>query len=153
MATVVLICRSNPRLGPPGDRTDWGMKFRSVGGIVEAALLFFLTIGGLFLGWFSPTQAGAIGAGGALLIGLARKQLTWRKFIEAGKDALRTSCMVIFIITGAVVFGHFMAISTIPFVLADWVKQLPLPPMAIMGVIILIFFMGGFFMDSMALMW
>ncbi|MEJ2095963.1 MAG: TRAP transporter large permease subunit, partial [Deltaproteobacteria bacterium] len=107
--------------------------------------------GGLFLGWFSPTQAGAIGAGGALLIGLFRRQLTWRSFIESGMDGLRTTCMVLFIITGATVFGHFMAITTIPFILADWVGNLPIPTMAIMGVIIFIYFIGGFFMDSMAL--
>ena len=149
--TVVLICMRNPRLGPPGERTDWGMKLRATGGIIEAFILFLLTIGGLFLGWFSPTQAGAIGAGGALLIGLVRKQLSWKKFFEAAKDGLRTACMVLFIITGAVIFGHFMAVSTIPFALADWIGGLPLPPMAVMGVIIFIFFMGGFFMDSMAL--
>ena len=59
--------------------------------------------------------------------------------------------MVIFIITGAVIFGHFMAVSRIPFILADWVEGLPLPTMAILGVIVFIFFIGGFFMDSMAL--
>jgi tripartite ATP-independent transporter DctM subunit len=126
-------------------------KIKATGGIVEAVLLFLLVIGGLFLGWFSPTQAGAIGAGGALLIGLIRRQLTWKTFFEAGKDGLRTGCMVLFIITGAVVFGHFLAISTIPFLLADWVGNLPIHPMAIMAIIIFIFFVGGFFMDSMAL--
>ena len=59
--------------------------------------------------------------------------------------------MVLFILFGAVVFGHFMAISDIPFLLADWVGSLPLDRMAIMGVIIFIYFLGGFFMDSMAL--
>ena len=110
-----------------------------------------MTIGGLFLGWFSPTQAGAIGAGGALLIGLGRGQLTWANFFDACKEGLRTSCMVLFIITGATVFGHFMAVSTIPFVLAEWIGNLPIPTMGIMGVIIFIYFLGGFFMDSMAL--
>jgi len=150
-ATVVLLCLRNPDLGPPGAPTNWREKLRATTGIIEAVILFLLAIGGLFLGWFSPTQAGAIGAGGALLIGLGRRQLSWKKFFEAGKDGLRTACMVLFIITGAVIFGHFMAISTIPFVLADWIGQLPLPPMAVMGVIIFIYFIGGFFMDSMAL--
>jgi TRAP-type C4-dicarboxylate transport system permease large subunit len=59
--------------------------------------------------------------------------------------------MVIFIITGAVIFGHFMAVSRIPFMLADWLGGLPIPPMAVMGVIIFIYFIGGFFMDSMGL--
>jgi tripartite ATP-independent transporter DctM subunit len=120
-------------------------------GIIEALILFLLAIGGLFLGWFGPTQAGAIGAGGALLIGLARRQLSWRSFFDAGKEGLRTSCMVIFIITGAVIFGHFMAVSRIPFVLADWLGGLPIHPMAVMAVIIFIYFIGGFFMDAMGL--
>jgi TRAP-type C4-dicarboxylate transport system permease large subunit len=59
--------------------------------------------------------------------------------------------MVLFIITGATVFGHFLAISNIPFVLAEWVGGLPIPPIAVMAVIIFIYFIGGFFMDSMAL--
>ena len=118
---------------------------------MEAVLLFFLAIGGLFLGWFSPTQAGAIGAGGALFIGLVRRKLTWKTFLEAGLEGLGTGCMVLFIITGAVIFGHFMAMSSIPFLLADWVGNISIPPLAIIGVIVFIYFIGGFFMDSMAL--
>ncbi len=151
VATVALLCFRNPELGPPGPQTTWKEKIRATGGIVEAAILFFLAIGGLFLGWFSPTQAGAIGAGGALIIGLARRKLSWKTFFEAGKEGLQTGCMVLFIITGAVVFGHFMAISSIPFLLADWVGSLPVDRMVIMAIIIFIYFIGGFFMDSMAL--
>lgn len=151
VATVAILCLRNPHLGPPAAPTTWKEKIKAAGGIVEAVILFLLTIGGLFLGWFSPTQAGAIGAGGALLIGLVRRKISWQGFVESGRDGLRTACMVLFIITGAVVFGHFMAISSIPFLLADWVGNLPMHPMAIMGVIIFIYFIGGFFMDSMAL--
>ena len=150
-ATVVILCRRNPSIGPAGVATSWKEKIKSTTGIIETLVLFLLAIGGLFLGWFSPTQAGAIGAGGALIIGLARRQLTWQSFFEAGKEGLRTSCMVLFIITGATVFGHFMAVSRIPFVLADWLGSLPINPMAVMVVIIFIYFIGGFFMDSMAL--
>ena len=151
VATVAWLCWRNPRLGPAGPPTSWTQKARAVTGILPATILFLMTIGGLFFGWFSPTQAGAIGAGGALVIGLARGQLRWQTFIEAGKDGLRTSCMVIFIITGAVIFGHFMAVSRIPFMLAEWLGGLPIPPMAVMGVIVLIYFVGGFFMDAMGL--
>jgi C4-dicarboxylate transporter DctM subunit len=151
VATVVILCKRNPNLGPPGAPTSLREKIKSVSGIAEAVLLFLLTIGGLFLGWFSPTQAGAIGAGGALIIGLVRRQLSWEAFMEAAREGLRTSCMVLIIITGATVFGHFMAISTIPFALADWIKNLAISPIALMGVIIFLYFIGGFFMDSMAL--
>jgi len=151
VATVAILCFRKPELGPPGDPTSFKHKLRSILGIIEAAILFALTIGGMFLGWFSPTQAGAIGAGGAVIIGLLRGQLSWKNFIESGKDGLLTSCMVMFIITGATVFGHFMAISNIPFILADWTAGLPLSTMSIMGIIIFMYFIGGFFMDSMAL--
>jgi C4-dicarboxylate transporter DctM subunit len=150
-ATVALLCWRNPAIGPPGVPVSFKEKLRSTAGIIEALILFLLAIGGLFLGWFSPTQAGAIGAGGALFIGLARRQVTWRTFVDAGKEGVRTACMVLFIMAGATIFGHFMAVSRIPFVLAEWLGGLPIPPMAVMIVIVFIYFIGGFFMDSMAL--
>ena len=149
--TVILLCWRNPELGPPGPKTTFKEKIKSLSGIIEAIILFGLTIGGLFLGWFSPTQAGAIGAAGALAIGIVRRKLTFKKLFDSTKDGLRTACMVMFIITGATVFGHFLAISNIPYALAEWVGNLPIPPMAVMGVMICIYFLGGFFMDSMAL--
>jgi tripartite ATP-independent transporter DctM subunit len=149
--TVAILCWRNPSIGPPGARSSWKERIRAITGIIEPVILFLLAIGGLFAGWFSPTQAGAIGAGGALIIGLARRQLGWRGFVEAGKAALRTACMVLFIIMGATVFTHFMAVSRLPFILADWLGGLPIHHMAVMGVIILIYFVGGFFMDSIGL--
>ena len=149
--TVGILCWRNPDIGPPGTPASWNERLKALTGIIEALMLFILAIGGLFGGLFSPTQAGAIGAGGALLIGLARRQLKWETFIEACSEALQTSCMVIFIITGAVIFGHFMAVSRIPFMLADWLGGLPIHPMAVMSVIVFIYFIGGFFMDAMGL--
>lgn len=149
--TVAILCWRNPSIGPAGPSTSWNKKLKATTGIIEALILFLLAIGGLFLGWFSPTQAGAIGAGGALIIGLIRRQLNWESFSLACKEGLRTSCMVIFIITGAVIFGRFMAVSRIPFQLAEWLGSLPISPIAIISIIIFIYFIGGFFMDSMAL--
>jgi len=149
--TVFILCKRNPAIGPKGPKFSWKERLRALAGILESLLLFLLTIGGLFAGWFSPTQAGAIGAAGALVIGLARRQLTWKAFVSSAKDGLRTSCMVLFIIMGATVFAHFMAVTRIPFLLADWLGGLAIPPMAVMGVIIVIYFIGGFFMDAMGL--
>ena len=151
MITVAILCWRNPAIAPAGARTPWKGKLRSLTGVIETLILFLFVIGGLFLGWFSPTQAGAIGSGGVLLIGLVRRQISRRGFFEAVKDALQTSCMVVFCITGATVFGHFMAVSRITFDLADWVAALPYSPTTIMAVIIFFYFLGGTFMDSMGL--
>ncbi len=149
--TIVLLCKHNPKLAPAGVATSWKDKLAGLAGVIETLILFSLVIVGLFLGWFSPTQAGAVGAAGALLIGVASRQLTWQGLLGAVKDALRITCMVMVIVTGATIFGHFMAVTKIPFILADWVVGLPLPTTAIMGVIVLIYLIGGCFMDALAL--
>jgi len=149
--TVGIICWRNPDRAPSGESTSLKEKAKALVGIFEALILFCIVIGGLFFGWFTPTQAGGIGAAGALIIGLLRRQLNWKVFTETTKDGLRTSCMVLCVIAGATIFGHFMAVSTIPFILADWVGTLPIPPNAVMIVILFFYLIGGCFMDSMAL--
>jgi tripartite ATP-independent transporter DctM subunit len=149
--TVSLVCWRNPSLAPAGTPTSWKDKIEGLTGVIETLVLFALVIIGLFLGWFSPTQAGGAGTAGALLIGLVRGQLSWQGFLSAVKDSLRITCMVMVIVAGAIVFGHFMAVAKIPLILADWVVSLPLPSMAIMGVIIIIYIIGGCFMDSLAM--
>jgi len=151
IAVVSLLCLHNPNLAPAGAPTSWRKKLAGLTGILEMLVLFGLVIGGLFLGWFSPTQAGAAGAAGALLIGLARRQLNWQGFLFAIKDTLRITCMVMVIVTGAIIFGHFIAVAKIPLVLSEWVGGLPLPPAAIMGLIVLMYLAGGCFMDALAL--
>jgi tripartite ATP-independent transporter DctM subunit len=150
--TIYLMCRVKPELGPAGEHISLKEKLKGFLSAFEAIGIFGLVIGGLFLGWFSPVQAGGIGAALALLVGLIRRSVTWKDFIHLSKDGLRTSVMILSVIAGATVFSHFMAITTIPFVLADWVQSLPLHPTAIVAVIIFIFFIGGFFIDVMALL-
>ena len=151
IAAVAIVCWRNPSLAPAGEATSWKEKLDGIAGVGEMLVLFLLVICGLFLGWFSPTQAGGAGAAGALLIGLVRRQLTWESFLNAVKDTLRITCMIMVIVAGAMVFGHFMAVSKIPLVLADWVSALPWPPAAVMAVIVFLYLIGGCFMDSLAM--
>jgi C4-dicarboxylate transporter DctM subunit len=151
IGVVVFLCWRNPKLAPAGEPTTWKEKLLSLTGIIEMLVLFVLVIGGLFLGLFSPTQAGAAGAAGAIIIGLARRNLSWRGFLSAIKDSLQITCMVMVIVAGAIVFGHFIAIAKIPLVLANWVGGLDVPPMVVMVFIIFLYLIGGCFMDALAL--
>ena len=152
MIAVSILCRYNPALAPPGPRTTWKEKAVALTGVIETLVLFLFVVGGLLVGWFSPTQAGGTGAAGALVIGFIRREIHWKNFIEACEGGLRMSCMIFLLIAGGTIFGHFMAVTTIPFMLVDWVMGMHLPPAAIVALIALIFLVGGMFMDSMALL-
>lgn len=149
--TVFMICRKNPRMGPPGDAVPWKEKFASLAGVGEMLVLFALVMGGLFLGWFTATEAGAGGAAGALLIPLLRRQLTWGGFVASLRETTRITAMVFLIVTGATVFGHFMAVTRVPFDLSDWVAALPVSRYVVMVLVTLVYLVGGCFMDSLAL--
>ena len=148
---VVFMCKRNPALAPAGHATTFKQKMIGLSGITEMLLLFMLVMGGLFAGWFSPVQAGAVGAAGALLIGVARRQLTWKALKEAFIETVKVTCEIMIIVTGAVVLGHFIAISTIPNMLSGWIAGLGIPDVAVMALIILMYLIGGLFMDSLAM--
>ncbi|MBN1846979.1 MAG: TRAP transporter large permease [Deltaproteobacteria bacterium] len=149
--TVMILCARNPKLGPSGGSTSLKEKLKAISAVGEVIIIFAFVLGGLFTGWFSPTQAGGAGAAGVLILGLLRRKLTWKGFVNAGKDTLLITCMVMFIVAGAAIFGHFIAVTKIPFLLSDWVSQLNWPPMFIMGVIVLVHLIGGCFMDGFGL--
>jgi tripartite ATP-independent transporter DctM subunit len=123
---------------------------KSLTGVIDSLVLFLVAIGGLFAGWFTPTQAGAVGCVGALIIGLINRELTWQKFLDSTKDGLRISCMIMLLIAGATVFSHFITRTTMPMVLVDWVSSLSVPPIAIMIMILIFYFILGTFLDAMA---
>jgi len=93
-----------------------------------------------------------VGAVGAILIGLVRRELTWKSFIENTKEALRTSCMILSVMAFATIFGKFITLSKITFVLSDWILGLNIPPFFILAIIFLIYIFGGMFVDSLPFM-
>ncbi len=150
---IIIITRIDPSLGPGGQKTKLKQKVLAVmNGIGDTALLFFLIMGGLVIGFFTPSEAGAIGALGVLLIGLTRRTLGWENILLALSDTVRLSSMIFLIIAGATVFGHFLAATQLPLFLASWVAGLPFPRIYIMIAMILVYIIGGCVMDGMALL-
>ena len=149
LATVFVLCLRNPALGPRAEVTTLKEKMVSLLGVIEVLVLFVLVIGGMYAGWFSPTEAGAAGAFGALLIGVARRKLSLKGLIQAAGETLRTTGMVFLLITGAVLFGRFLTVTRLPFTIAEWASALPIPALGVLVVVLLIFLIGGALMDAL----
>ena len=147
MVTVLLIVTLKPGLGPAGPRSSWMVRFKSLAGCIDMVLLFVLVIGGLFAGIFTPTEGGAVGAAGALILSVIRRRITWHGFIDSLKDTAIVTSMIFIILAGAFVFGRFMAYSGITQSLIDWMSAGYLPPYAVIWLIFLVYAIGGMFMD------
>lgn len=152
MLSVYFLCRIYPEWGPVGPKTTFKEKIYSLPGAFEMVILFLLVMLGLYFGFFTPTQAGAAGSFLALVISLVQRRLSWKGFVASIADTLRISCMVMVLVTGAVIFGRFLAITRIPFDIANWVSTLPIPSFLIMAIIFVIFIIGGAVMDALALL-
>ena len=150
-AAVWVYCLFKPDQGPAGEKFTWAQKIRSLSETGETMVVFILVMGGLFLGIFTPTEAGAVGAFTVFLVAFVRRSITWAGFVKSLHETLRTSCMVLLLVAGAVVFGHFLAVTRIPFEVARWVAGLDLPGYAIVALIVSVYLIGGCFIDALAL--
>ncbi len=151
MAAIRIVCRLRPGLAPPAAAATWRERFRSLSGAIEILLLFALVMGGMFAGWFTPTEAAAIGAAGSVALALASRKCSFRMLATAMDETLRTSCMVLAIVAGATVFGHFLQVTNVPAELASWMAGLPLPPWGIMLAVIFFYLVASMFLDALAL--
>ncbi len=149
--TIYINCKRKPHLGPAAEHFTWKEKFLSLVGVTETLVLFFVVIGGMFSGFFTPTEAAAIGAAGALVIALVKGQLNFKKIARSLQETVRTSCMVMIIVTGAIIFGHFLAVTRIPYELASFLAGLSLPGWTVMGLIIFFYLLAGCFVDALGL--
>ena len=149
LLTIMALCYRNPKLGPAGSKSTLKEKFAALPGGIETLILFLLVIGGLYKGWFTPTEAGAAGSFGALIIALARRSISWKGFKRSVLETVSISAMVMMLVAGAVVFGRFLTITRFPFMVADWAAALAVPPVVILLVITVIYILGGMFTDAL----
>jgi tripartite ATP-independent transporter DctM subunit len=151
MGAVWVQTRANPDLAPATARPERGHRLASLKRIWAVALLFVVVIGGIYWGWFSPTEAAAVGAFGAIVLTAVTRQLTWRVLIEAADETARTTGMIFLILVGAALFNYFIETSGLPRLLIGWVEAAELTPLAVLLLIMLFYLLLGCFMDSLSM--
>jgi C4-dicarboxylate transporter, DctM subunit len=151
IAAIYIMCSINPRLGPAGPKTKFIEKILILKNTWAVAALFLIVLGGLYFGWFSPTEGAGIGAFGAFIFAILRGKLSWKTFHESLLDTAKTTGMVFIIVIGANMLGYFIAVTQMPNALASTISTLPVHPIIIMMLIILIYLFLGCVMDTMAM--
>ena len=142
----------NPAIAPRSERSTWGARMRSLPEVFWILLVFLVVVGGIMQGYFTPTEAGAVGTFAVLLLAIVKRDMTFKKYVKSTKEALRTAIMILMLIAGSTVLGHFITVTNIPQNTADWVVGLPVNRYLIMILICLIYELGGSFIDDLTFM-
>ena len=149
---IIAWAKMNPAIAPKSEKFPWRARLESLPAVFWPVLIFLIVVGGLLKGFFTPSEAGSVGTSAVLVLALMKRSLPWKMFIKSVDEALRTACMVIFLIAGSAILGHFIAVTNIPTIAADWIAALPLPRTLIMIIISLFYLLGGSFIDDLAFM-
>src|SRR5690606_27804265 len=118
----------NPKLGPKGPKSTWMERFAALPSVLGVVIVFLLTVGGLMYGIFTPSEAGSVGTIAVLILTLVKKDMDMKRFARAVMDTLRIGCMVMMLLAGATVLGHFFAVTRTPFLVATWLESLNVSP-------------------------
>jgi tripartite ATP-independent transporter DctM subunit len=153
MVLIYVMVKWNPKLAPPTQiKFTWKERFVSLKDSWGIGVLGFTVIGGILTGVFTPTEAGALGAAGAFLLGLLSRRLTFNNFVEAVMDSTKTTAMIFLIVATAMVFANFMAISRIPSLASDVIMGLQVPRAIVLLGVIILYIIAGCFMDMTCFM-
>jgi tripartite ATP-independent transporter DctM subunit len=133
IAIVITQVKLNPRTAPMSTQAvSWKEKLLSLGNVWGTVVIFLVVMGGIWFGFFTPTEAGAIGAAALLLLALVRGRLTWERVFSALKDTIQVTSMIFIIIMGTFIFSDFLAVSELPLVLANWISGLEVSRYAVL---------------------
>ena len=145
-------CKINPALGPRGEKSTWRQRISSLPEVFWVVLIFVLVVGGLMQGFFTPTEAGSVGTFAVILLSVIKRDINFKGYLKSVAESLRTACMVLMLIAGSTILGHFLAVTRIPMIAADWIIGLSIHKDLVMVLIGLIYLLGGSFIDDLAFM-
>jgi tripartite ATP-independent transporter DctM subunit len=140
-----------PDMMPRGERHSWRERILSLKDVWATVLLFFFCIGGIFAGWFTATEAAGMGAGGAFLIGIARRRLSRQAIMGCLVESVRTTAAIFTIVIGAFLFGYFLVITQTTQNVTAWMLSLPLGPYGVLALILVMYIVLGAIMDELAM--
>jgi C4-dicarboxylate transporter DctM subunit len=148
--TILIWSKINPAIGPKGEKSSWKARLTALPGMLPILVVFILVVGTLMAGYFTPTEAGSVGTFAVLLFTLVKRDISFRQFVSSLIASVDYACMILLLIAGATILGHFLAVTKIPFFLADWLGALPLPRLLIIVMIMFVYLIGGSFIDDIA---
>ena len=143
----------NPSVCPKSEKCSNAERWKSIrdGGLIEVGIVFVLSIGGLFLGWFTPTEAGAVGSAGMILVCIFRRTLSWGNFIKALVDTAKLTAMVFILLSCAAIFSRFIAISTISVQVANLIKAMNLEGWMVLVLVLIFYTIAGMLTDVLSI--
>jgi len=151
IVTVAIVVRINPNAGPAGDRASREEKWSALMEIWPVLVIFLLVMGGIYLGFFTPTEGAAVGAVGTFLVAVTKGGMRLEGFIEALLSTGSTTALIFLILLGAAIFNAFLGFSQLPIFAADFFQNSNLTPMTVMLGMIVLYILMGFVMDSLAM--
>jgi tripartite ATP-independent transporter DctM subunit len=143
-------CKINPKLGPKGKKSTWRERVASLPPVIWVIIIFVVVVGGIMEGFFTPTEAGSVGTLAVLILVAAKKDISLKGFIKSLKDSLRIASMVFILLAGATILGHFFAVTRTPYTVAEWLSALPVNRNFIIVIIIIVYLVGGSFIEDLA---
>jgi tripartite ATP-independent transporter DctM subunit len=152
LVVVAIYCRVRPDLAPPSPALPWRERLRTLFGVWPIVVVFLIVFGGIYAGVFSPTEGAGVGAIATLIAGLARRELDLTGIRRSLMATAETSAMVFMIFLGADVMNASLALTQMPANLADWVGHLQVPPLAIVGAVLVFYVLLGCVMDELSML-
>ena len=151
IVVIWVFAKIRPNLAPRVDKATWKVRWKTLSKVWAAVVLFFLIIGGISFGVFTPTEGGGIGAAGALIFAIARKKINIKTFFYSLAEAAETSAMIFTIAFGALILNNFVNMAEMPNAIIDFIKTLSISPMSVMLVILLIYILLGTIIEGLAM--
>ena len=151
MITISLIVRLNPQMASSRPPASWKERFASTRKLTGVLVVILLILGGIYTGTFTPTEAGAVGVFGVILVALAGRYLTWKGFKGAVKETAGMLAMIFILVIGAMIFSRFLVLTEVPMGMTDFVAGLSVPPILVLIVVLIIYIFIGCIMDIMSI--